>query len=77
MWRWEYGRQFLGRREIRKDGTRREEKEIMGLGGDLPGNTRRGQTKSRTEKKSQKDFNNINNCTSEIVWQQAAHLFYH
>jgi len=27
--------------------------------------------------KSQKDFNNINNFTSEIVWQQAAHLFYH
>ena len=67
---------FGGRREISRDGTRREE-EIMGRG--VPGNKRRGQTKSRAVKKknSQKDFNNINNFTSEVVWQQAAHLFYH
>lgn len=76
--RWEYGILVSRRREIRRDGTRREEKEIMRGGGG--GCYREINEEARPKvglEKSQKDFNNINNFTSEFVWQQAAHLFYH
>lgn len=62
-------------REIRRDGTRerRRTRDDEGGGGVL-GKKRRSWIESRAGKKSQKDVNNINNSTSEVVWQHAAHF---
>lgn len=62
-------------REIRRGGTREKRRtRDDGGGGGVLGKKRRGWIESRAGKKSQKDFNNINNFTSEVVWQYAAHF---
>lgn len=67
---------FLRWRRIRRDGTRRGRGMVMESWEGVQGIKEEARWKAG-QNKSQKDFNNNNNFTSEIVRQQAAHLFCH
>lgn len=67
---------FLRWRGIRRDGTRRGGGMVMGSWDGVQRIKEEARRKAG-QNKSQKDFNNNNNFTSKIVWQQAAHLFCH